>query len=132
MADDPIIQRIESFRCRRGQLLAERRNRGYTLYRASSGALVARLRPTGQDDRVEVLYWSLCGRNVGPRLAHSGAPYCPSTSTTPSSSSPQRTSSGLSNSAAHHRKCGKSSLGSAEKQTNHSGAKNAGIESRIR
>jgi hypothetical protein len=35
MADDPIIQRIESFRCRRGQLFAERRNRGYTLYRAS-------------------------------------------------------------------------------------------------
>jgi hypothetical protein len=59
MAEDPIIQRIESFRCRRGQLFAERRNRGYTLYRASSGALVARLRPTGQHDRVEVLYWSL-------------------------------------------------------------------------
>ena len=58
MADDPIIQRIESFRCRRGHLLAERHNRGYTLYRASSGALVARLRPTGQDDRVEVLYWA--------------------------------------------------------------------------
>jgi hypothetical protein len=59
MAEDPIIQRIESFHCRRGQLFAERRNRGYTLYRASSGALVARLRPTGQGDRVEVLYWSL-------------------------------------------------------------------------
>jgi hypothetical protein len=29
------------------------------LYRASSGALVARLRPIGQDDRVEVSYWSL-------------------------------------------------------------------------
>jgi hypothetical protein len=56
---DPIIQRIERFRCRRGSLLAERRNRGYTLYRAGSGAPVARLRPTGQDDRVEVLYWSL-------------------------------------------------------------------------
>jgi hypothetical protein len=59
MTEDPIIRRIESFRCRRGQLLAERRNRGYTLYRASSSALVARLRPTGQDDRVEVLYYSL-------------------------------------------------------------------------
>ena len=45
MAEDPIIQRIESFRCRRGQLFAERRNRGYTLYRASSGALVARFGP---------------------------------------------------------------------------------------
>jgi hypothetical protein len=56
---DPIMQRIESFRCRRGQLAVERRNRGYTLYRASSGAPVARLRPAGQNDRVEVLYWSL-------------------------------------------------------------------------
>jgi hypothetical protein len=32
--DDPVIQRIESFRCRRGALLAERRSRGYTLYHA--------------------------------------------------------------------------------------------------
>jgi len=56
---DPIIQRIEEFHCRRGRLHAERRNRGYTLYRASSGTPVARLRPTGQEDRVEVLYWSL-------------------------------------------------------------------------
>ena len=56
---DPVIQRIESFRCRRGALLAERRNRGYTLYHASSGTPVARLRPAGPDDRVEVLYWSL-------------------------------------------------------------------------
>jgi hypothetical protein len=49
--DDPIIQRIERFRCSRGTLFAERRNRGYTLYSAQSGALVARLRPNG--------YWSL-------------------------------------------------------------------------
>ena len=82
MAEDPIIQRIESFRCRRGQLFAERRNRGYTLNRASSGALVARLRPTGQDDRVELLYRSLW-KNVGPRLAHSGALHCPSTKPSP-------------------------------------------------
>jgi hypothetical protein len=59
VSDDPIIQRIESFRCPRGQLFAERRSRGYTLYRASSGAPVARLRPSGQNDRFEVLYWSL-------------------------------------------------------------------------
>jgi hypothetical protein len=39
MAEDPIIQRIESFRCRRGQPFVERRNRGYTLYRAGTGAL---------------------------------------------------------------------------------------------
>jgi hypothetical protein len=66
---DPIIQRIESFRCRRSQLVAERRNRGYTLYRAGSGTPIARLRPTGQNDRVEVLYWSLwkeCWTSAGP------------------------------------------------------------------
>ena len=63
--DDPIIQRIECFRCSRGTLFAERRNRGYTLYSARSGALVARLRPTGSDDRFEVLYWSLWKRPMG-------------------------------------------------------------------
>jgi hypothetical protein len=56
---DPIVQRIESFRCRRGQLVAERRNRGYTLCRAGCETPIARPRPTGQNDRVEVLYWSL-------------------------------------------------------------------------
>jgi hypothetical protein len=53
--NDPIIQRIESCHCRRGSLLAERRNRGCVLYHPGSGAPVARLLPTGQDDRVEVL-----------------------------------------------------------------------------
>lgn len=57
--DDPIIQCIEHFSCSRGALLAERRNRGYTLYSALSGAPVARLRPTGPEDSFEVLYWSL-------------------------------------------------------------------------
>jgi hypothetical protein len=57
--DDPTIQRIERFRCSRGILFAERRNRGYTLYSVQSGALVARLRPTGSDDSFEILYWSL-------------------------------------------------------------------------
>jgi hypothetical protein len=56
---DMIIQQIEQFRCPRGELLAERRNRGYTLYDADSGAPVARLRPTGHEGRFEVLYWSL-------------------------------------------------------------------------
>jgi len=57
---DPIMQCIERFHCHRGPLLAARRNRGYTLYRAVSGAPVARLRPNRQDDRVEILCWSLC------------------------------------------------------------------------
>jgi hypothetical protein len=55
---DDIVQRIERFHFPRGAVFAERRNRGYTLYRAPSGALVARLRPTGRNDSVEILYWS--------------------------------------------------------------------------
>lgn len=57
--DDPIIRRVERFRCSRGGLFAERRNRGYTLYGAQSGAPVARLRSTEPEDSFEVLYWSL-------------------------------------------------------------------------
>ena len=57
MTDD-ILQRIERFRFPRGTVVAERRNRGYTLHHALSGAPVARLRPTGRKDSVEVLYWS--------------------------------------------------------------------------
>jgi hypothetical protein len=57
--DDPVIEQIEAFRCRRGNLTAERRNRGYTLYDARSGAPIARLRPTDTEGRFHVLYWSL-------------------------------------------------------------------------
>ena len=63
---DPIIQSVEDFRCPRGALFAERRNRGYTLYDAVSGAPVARLRPTGRDDRFEVLFWSLWKERWAP------------------------------------------------------------------
>jgi hypothetical protein len=59
MTDD-IVQRIERFRFPRGAVIPERRNRDYTLYHALSGAPVARLRPTGRNDSVEVLYWSAC------------------------------------------------------------------------
>ena len=47
---DPIVEQIEAFHCRRGNLTAERRNRGCTLYNARSGAPVARLRPTSLID----------------------------------------------------------------------------------
>ena len=56
---EPIIQQIEQFRCARGMFFAERRNRGYTLYEATAGAPVARLRPTAREGRFEVLYCSL-------------------------------------------------------------------------
>jgi hypothetical protein len=63
---DPIIQRIESFRCRRGQLVAERRNRGHA-YRASAGTPIARVRP----DRTIVSRCSTgrYGRNADQRRA---------------------------------------------------------------
>jgi hypothetical protein len=42
---DAIIRRIERFSGPQGAVHAERRNRGYTLTHAASGAPVARLRP---------------------------------------------------------------------------------------
>jgi hypothetical protein len=63
---DAIIQQIEEFRCPRGILFAERRNRGYTIYDAGSGAPVARLRLTTREGRFEVLYWSLWKERWAP------------------------------------------------------------------
>ena len=36
--------------------------RGYSLFREDNGRPVARLRPTGDDDRVEVVWWSHRGK----------------------------------------------------------------------
>jgi hypothetical protein len=55
--DDDVITRIAQFRSPRGSLVAERRNRGYTLYDARSGTPVARLRPAKPDGHFEILYW---------------------------------------------------------------------------
>ena len=63
---DGIVQHIERFHFTRGAVLVERRNRGYSLYHAASGAPVARLRPNANDDRVEVLYWSLGKQRWSP------------------------------------------------------------------
>jgi len=53
------IELIEHYKFRRGFLFAERRNRGYTLIHAQTGAPVARLRPSRRDHSFELLYWSL-------------------------------------------------------------------------
>jgi hypothetical protein len=58
MAVDDIIQRIERFRFAKGPVHAKRWNRGHSLQHAETGVPIARLRPTGRDDRVEILYWS--------------------------------------------------------------------------
>ena len=56
---DHIIRQIEAFPFSRGAVQVERRNRGYSIYHAASGAPVARLRPDSASDHVKVLYWSL-------------------------------------------------------------------------
>jgi len=59
MQHDDIIRRIERFRFPRAPIAAEWRNKGYTLFHAQTGDPIARLRPLGQDDLMEILYWSL-------------------------------------------------------------------------
>ncbi len=58
MTDDDIIQLIENFAFDAGPVVAERRNRGFTLIHAETGVLLARLRLHGRDDLYEILYWS--------------------------------------------------------------------------
>ena len=66
MLKDEIIRRIESFPFRRAPVAAERRNRGYTLLHAETGAPIARLRPVGPDDQMEILYWSSWKQHWAP------------------------------------------------------------------
>jgi len=91
MRDDEIIQRIESFPFPRAPVAAERRNKGYTLLHAETGAPIARLRPIGRDDQMEILYWSLWKQHWAP-VALSGAPWLRSTK--PCASLPLNRSSG--------------------------------------
>jgi hypothetical protein len=69
MRDDEIIRKIERFRFPRAPVAAEWRNKGYTLLHAETGRPIARLRPLGRDDLLEIFYWSLWKqrwRPVGP------------------------------------------------------------------
>ena len=59
MKDDDIIRVIENFKFHAGPAAVERRNRGFTLIHAETGVPIARLRPIGRDDLVDILYWSL-------------------------------------------------------------------------
>jgi hypothetical protein len=54
---DELCARIAAFAFPRGGVEVVRANRGYTLYSRRTGGPVARLRPTGQDDEVQVLWW---------------------------------------------------------------------------
>jgi hypothetical protein len=58
MKDDEIVRRIESFPFCRAPVAAAWRKKGYTLLHAETGHPIARLRPVGRDDLLEILYWS--------------------------------------------------------------------------
>jgi hypothetical protein len=54
---DVLRDRIAAYAFPRGGVEVVRANRGYTLYSLKTGRPVARLRPIGQDDQVQVLWW---------------------------------------------------------------------------
>lgn len=54
---DPVLARIAAYPWPRGGLTVRQNNRGYSLFSARTGAPVARLRPLGETNRVEVLWW---------------------------------------------------------------------------
>jgi hypothetical protein len=54
---DAMRERIAAHPWPRGGVEVIRANRGYTLDSRRTGGHVARLRPTGEDDAVQVLWW---------------------------------------------------------------------------
>jgi hypothetical protein len=58
-ASDPMRERIEAFnQARGGGVAVHRAGRGYTLTSQHTGAPLARLKPTGDADKVQVLWWN--------------------------------------------------------------------------
>lgn len=56
---DPLLARIEAFnQAQEGGVIVRRAKGGYSLFGEEYGTPVARLRPTGNGDEVEVLWWS--------------------------------------------------------------------------
>src|SRR3712207_2233009 len=55
---DPMLERIKAFnRSHGGGVIVRRAANGYSLYSERSGGPVARLKPTGEGDKVRVLAW---------------------------------------------------------------------------
>ena len=54
---DVTRERIAAHPWPRGGVEVVRANRGYTLYSRRTGGRVARLKPTGEGDDVQVLWW---------------------------------------------------------------------------
>lgn len=56
---DKILDRITAFNeAKGGGVIIEKRAKGYSLFREDNGRPIARLRPLGKDDIVEVMWWS--------------------------------------------------------------------------
>jgi hypothetical protein len=54
---DDMRDRIVAYAFPRGGVEVVRANRGYTLYSRRTDGPVARLRPTGDGDKVQVMWW---------------------------------------------------------------------------
>ena len=55
---DEILARIEAFNeAKGGGVIIQKAAKGYSLFRGSNGKPLARLRPTGKGDQVEVMWW---------------------------------------------------------------------------
>lgn len=56
---DPGRERIDAFnQARGGSVLVHKVGHGYSLLSERTGAQIARLRPTGNNDKVQVLWWN--------------------------------------------------------------------------
>ena len=56
---DPMLARIQAFhQARGGGVIVHRAAQGYSLFSEHTGAPIARLRPTGEGDKVQVLWWN--------------------------------------------------------------------------
>ena len=58
-SSDPMRERIEAFnQARGGGVTVHKAGRGYSLTSERTGAPIARLKPTGDADKVQVLWWN--------------------------------------------------------------------------
>ena len=56
---DALLERIAAFhRAGRGGVVVRKVARGYSLFSTRTGAPIARLRPTAEGDKVQVLWWN--------------------------------------------------------------------------
>ena len=71
---DAMVDRIVAFNAAKGGgVLIEKRSEGYSLFREDNGRPIARLRPSGKDDLVEIMWWSHRGKwerigDMGPMM----------------------------------------------------------------